>query len=153
MLYKELLEQAEHLTRKEPRRPKDASLRRAVSAAYYSLFHFLIGESTGFLIPGRRKDLRFRLARSFVHQHMKDVAAKVAGANFPAPPELKSFAEVFVFLQQERHDADYNLVRRFGKAEVQGLVSRARTALNDWSSIGGAPETEDFLVSLLVKLR
>lgn len=37
----ELLAQARHLATKEPRRPRDASLRRSVSAAYYALFHLL----------------------------------------------------------------------------------------------------------------
>ena len=36
-LHQDLLAQARHLLRKEPRRPKQASLRRAVSAAYYAL--------------------------------------------------------------------------------------------------------------------
>lgn len=38
-----LLEQAEHLLDVDPRKPKQASLRRAMSAAYYSLFHLLGG--------------------------------------------------------------------------------------------------------------
>ena len=37
----DLLEQADHLARRERKRPKQASLRRAVSAAYYGLFHLL----------------------------------------------------------------------------------------------------------------
>ena len=35
----DLLEQARHLANREPKRPKQASLRRAVSTAYYALFH------------------------------------------------------------------------------------------------------------------
>ena len=42
----DLLAQADLLLHLEKRRPKQASLRRAVSAAYYALFHFLIEEST-----------------------------------------------------------------------------------------------------------
>ena len=46
MAYPEdLLEQANHLARREPKRPKQASLRRAVSTAYYALFHLLIGQA------------------------------------------------------------------------------------------------------------
>src|ERR1700722_19345356 len=37
----DLLEQARHLANREPKRPKQASLRRAVSTAYYAIFHLL----------------------------------------------------------------------------------------------------------------
>ena len=42
----DLLEQAKHLSKRERRKPKQASLRRAVSTAYYALFHLLIEEAT-----------------------------------------------------------------------------------------------------------
>ena len=41
-LHDGLLEQAQHLLRREKRRPKQASLRRAISTAYYALFHLLV---------------------------------------------------------------------------------------------------------------
>src|SRR6266571_1109983 len=40
-LHNELLAQAWHLAKKEPKHPLQASLRRAVSAAYYAVFHLL----------------------------------------------------------------------------------------------------------------
>lgn len=43
-LPEDLLEQAGHLARRERKRPRQASLRRAVSAAYYALFHLLTSE-------------------------------------------------------------------------------------------------------------
>jgi hypothetical protein len=73
-LHSELLEQARHLATREHRRPKQASLRRAVSAAYYALFHLLTDESTRSLISGNgadRHELRQALRRSFVHADMK----------------------------------------------------------------------------------
>jgi uncharacterized protein (UPF0332 family) len=42
----DLLQQAYHLARKERLNPRQASLRRAVSTAYYALFHLLIDEAT-----------------------------------------------------------------------------------------------------------
>ena len=47
-LSSELLKQAATLANLEQRRPKDASIRRAISTAYYSLFHFLLDEAMGF---------------------------------------------------------------------------------------------------------
>ena len=40
-LPEDLLEQAVHLATLDARRPKQANLRRAVSTAYYALFHLL----------------------------------------------------------------------------------------------------------------
>jgi len=38
-LHADLLDQAEQLAQLDPRRPKQANLRRSVSSAYYALFH------------------------------------------------------------------------------------------------------------------
>ena len=45
-LHGDLLDQASRLAVQEPRRPRQASLRRAVSAAYYALFHLLVDAAT-----------------------------------------------------------------------------------------------------------
>jgi uncharacterized protein (UPF0332 family) len=44
-VYEHLLEQAVTLARLDSRRPKQANLRRSISAAYYALFHLLIDEA------------------------------------------------------------------------------------------------------------
>ena len=48
-LHGDRLAQARHLVTKEPQRPKQASLRRAVSSAYYAQFHLLTDASSRFL--------------------------------------------------------------------------------------------------------
>jgi hypothetical protein len=53
-----LLEQAQHLVKREPKRPKQASLRRAISTAYYALFHLLISEA---VLNWRRAEDRVEL--------------------------------------------------------------------------------------------
>jgi hypothetical protein len=63
-----LLEQAKHLANREKKRPRQASLRRAVSTAYYALFQLLIHEAT---LNWRRVDQRALLARFFEHGKMK----------------------------------------------------------------------------------
>ncbi len=40
-LHADLLDQAEQLAHLDPRRRKQANLRRAISSAYYALFHLL----------------------------------------------------------------------------------------------------------------
>jgi len=63
-----LLEQAQHLVKREHKRPKQASLRRAISTAYYALFHLLISEA---VLNWRRAEDRVELARIFEHTHMR----------------------------------------------------------------------------------
>ena len=67
-----LLEQAWHLSKREPKRPKQASLRRAISTAYYALFHLLISEA---VLNWRRAEDRVELARMFEHAHMRSTCA------------------------------------------------------------------------------
>jgi hypothetical protein len=67
----QLLEQARHLANREKTRPRQASLRRAVSTAYYALFHLLISEATS---NWKRADQRHALARAFDHGKMRSAS-------------------------------------------------------------------------------
>jgi hypothetical protein len=69
-----LLEQAKHLARRERTRPRQASLRRAISAAYYALFHLLIRDAVRQLGPNLNEDLFNRAYRWFDHGTMNRVA-------------------------------------------------------------------------------
>ena len=65
-LANDYLEQARHLATRERTRPKQASLRRAVSVAYYALFHLLCDEASNVLVRGIRQseDLTARTSRT-----------------------------------------------------------------------------------------
>src|SRR5579871_634688 len=63
----DLLEQAYHLAKREPKRPKQASLRRAISSAYYALFHLLISEATRHWKPAYQRP---QFARFYEHGKM-----------------------------------------------------------------------------------
>lgn len=55
-------------------KPKQANLRRAVSSAYYGLFHYLVAKATQAAIGTAPDLLPFRqaTARAFVHGTMKE---------------------------------------------------------------------------------
>src|SRR6185503_1425183 len=82
----DLRRQAYHLATREPRRPKQASLRRAVSAAYYAIFHLLVDEATLMMFGGRTDRRRFRyvLARDFSHQSVVAACKSYHGGTLPA---------------------------------------------------------------------
>ena len=160
-LHADLLVQARQLALKEPKRPRQASLRRAVSSAYYALFHLLVDEAVARMIPGRdRAALRDCLARAFSHATMRAVARQFAGASVseklmpglngqPRQPELVALARAFVELQQARHEADYNRAHRVTRREVLYMVNLAERAFADWRLVRRTPQADTFLTGLL----
>jgi hypothetical protein len=82
-------------------------------------------------------------------------AAQAAGKNPQANAELGNVAKTFVLLQEERHEADYSLAKRFRRSEVEALLIQTERAFADWKAARrkSQAKTEDFLLSLLVKAR
>lgn len=160
-LHHDLLEQARHLALREPRRPRQASLRRSVSATYYALFHLLAGEGAQRFTPKEPPLLRARLQRAFVHRDMREVCRRfAAGALPPATasllagplqPELKQLASTFVELQDARHQADYDLATAFDRVDVRHKIDLATRAFLAWHSVRAHPNATVFLAALLLQ--
>jgi hypothetical protein len=124
----DLLKQADRLTRFEPKRPKQASLRRSISSAYYSLFHLLIDD--GARVITTNSTLRPYIARTFQHGELKRIADSISAPLaqkghwlskffvFPLEPELVSVCQTFSDLQEMRHMADYDIARTFTRPEA-----------------------------------
>jgi uncharacterized protein (UPF0332 family) len=154
-LAQDLLEQARHLANREPKRPKQASLRRAVSTAYYSLFHLL---TTAAVANWRTYRQRSDLARAFTHSTMKEACKRTNNNPFPsANPihvrHLKRIAYIFVRLQQQRETADYDSAIRWSRTEALTLIDMVQEAFDLWSAIREDEIAEDFLLELLVQKR
>ncbi len=160
-LHGDLLAQARHLLRKEPRRPKQASLRRAVSAAYYALFHLLVHESSKRLISGAaHTHLRALTARAHDHATMRQASKAFASGGLPpnlhlilpggVPPEIRTIAGVFVDLQQARHSADYDVTQKLTRHDAQALVAQAERAFQSWQTAREDPATRAYLAALLL---
>lgn len=163
----DLLEQAKHLANRERGKPRQASLRRAVSSAYYALFHLLTDEASRLILSGTALGkLHPKLVRSFDHGEIKQVSrmfmmtkqsprlpveidSMVKALESP-PSDLQIVAGTFVDLQQHRHDADYDIARRFRRSEVEILVESAAEALRIWKTIRTEPVTRVYLIALLV---
>lgn len=164
-LPKDLLAQAEHLVRRERRRPRQASLRRAVSTAYYALFHLLSEASARFLVSGSsagREDLRRALRRSYVHADMKRVSHAFSNGSPPAAwqsacgvvsADLRGVAKTFVELQEARHQADYDQAISWSRQEADDMVRRARRAFDAWERARKGQDASAYLVALLAHQR
>ena len=152
----DLLDQASILSGLDPMEQKQASLRRAISAAYYSLFHLLIDDGARRVTAN--PSLQPYVARSFQHTAVKDAANKVIAQSmktppWPAPlftasiePELIRVCNTFVDLQSLRHSADYNTAISFKRTEVVVAISRAQAAHQDWDLLKSSDNATVFLL-------
>lgn len=157
-LHDDLLEQAAQLTRLDPTRPKQANLRRAVSSAYYALFHLLCGESAG--MYAAEFGLAARICRTHNHGDMKKVSAQFGGSKHPkaiqprgtytTPADLKTVADTFVRLQQFRHEADYDLTRTFTRNETLDIVRQAQEAFEAWGKVRKSDDARLYLACFLL---
>lgn len=154
-----LLEQAERLATAGVGRPRQADLRRAISTAYYALFHLLTRDGAKHVAthPG----LRLLLARAYNHGEMKQVSDQFARNKLPAnlrqlvlgvSPDLLAVAETFVALQEARHQADYDTRpnRGFNRIAARVLVHQAREAFAAWRRVRGEPAAEVYLIAMLL---
>ena len=64
-------------------------------------------------------------------------------------PELVRVASALVEIQEARHQADYDLARRFTRREALHLVGQAELAFVDWNGARGSIQADTFLTGLL----
>ena len=159
----DLRDQARRLASHEPRRPRQASLRRAVSAAYYALFHLLVTDATeaafGASRDPLRRAMRHALARAFDHGTMMQASKALSSGNLPATcdpvrrlmvvsADLKRVAKVFADLQAARHRADYDMAEPFRRSEVSKLLEELDDAWSRWKRLCKTDEAAFFLMLL-----
>jgi hypothetical protein len=138
-----LLNQADRLAGKgaPPGAPRSVDLRRAISTAYYALFHELVIEATNELVDKNAvKDGGSSLAtRWFEHKDIRELADAVAGRGAKhrnvvevlgrPDPHLVRVAESFVSLQTARHRADYDYNFTVDRSLAFQYVDLARDAV------------------------
>jgi len=159
----DLLEQAHHFANREPKRPKHASLRRAVSTAYYALFHLLASETAK---NWKRPAERDTVARMIDHSPARKVCASKRdslNAHFNTHPaasheldvlkHLHVVTETFVQMLQHRHTADYNGAVKWTRTDTLEKIESVDAAFLSWRSIREEHEAQNFLVTLLLKER
>lgn len=161
----EFLDAARLLVSSSSSYPSDARIRRAISTAYYSIFHScLTCAAERFVGPANASQPAYALIyRGFNHAQMKRLCEEVDRSPMKTKlaeqlkkpdvhAELRAFATNFVLLQQLRHMADYD-------PQVSLLVSDAEDAIlaadEGIKALLRAPEDDrtDFLALLLTNLR
>ncbi len=158
----DLFAQAVTLATLDKYRPKQANLRRAISAAYYAVFHCLVEEACVCQLGAQHSQtpLRNVLARAYSHSVMKaacksfgggalkNAAAKGLPTSFMIPREIREVAAHFVELQEKRHLADYDRTEAFLRSDVLVLIEQARLRIRNFVNAPSSNEKRFFLACL-----
>ena len=134
-------------------RPRRAELRRAVSAAYYAMFHAL-PLSCANLLAGSTRANRSQPAwrqvyRALEHSHAKNQCnSPSVMSRFPA--EIRNFGQLFILMQVRRHSADYDPDARFSRFEVTRLIEETDRTITGFKR---APRADQRAFALYVLLR
>jgi hypothetical protein len=147
MMHDDLLDIASQLAQLEKGKPRQTSLRRAVSSAYYALFHALAGlcadKLVGFSKPW---DVYVPIYRSLDHGRAKDVFKRISSHRGPG---VAIIGQTFILLQERRHTADYDpFPFPFGRAETLDLIDQSRQAIVQISKL--ADEDRVFVATQLI---
>ena len=136
-------------------RPREANLRRAVSTAYYALFHCLATCCADMLVGGagaRRSQPAWRQAyRALQHgTASKRCERRAMVEKFPS--EIQNFAVLFAFMQKERHRADYDPNSVFYKNYVRILIELAAIHIRRFNEVP-VKDRRAFAVYVLLDIR
>jgi uncharacterized protein (UPF0332 family) len=162
-LHRDLFQQARELATRDRRKPRQVNLRRAVSSAYYAMFHGLI-EAACRLMLGARHDeraVRYVLGRAFTHSTMKQACAAFASgklkakvakglpAAFSIPLEIREVAQAFNYIQDQRQLAEYDRTENYHRSDVLALIDQGEAAWDLLENLALSMEKKFFLVCLL----
>jgi hypothetical protein len=160
--HEHLFDLAQRLAASPPiRSPRQVDLRRAISSAYYGLFHFMLAAlADEFVGTSQRRTRRYGLVyRSVEHRTLREIcteAAKQAPAKrylaYLPPtgfgPDIQVFARAALELQEARHGADYDPLLSFTSWDAKVAVEAARTAVGCFA--GSGRERKKIFLTLLL---
>ncbi|MGD9538531.1 MAG: hypothetical protein AB7P52_11440 [Alphaproteobacteria bacterium] len=139
--------------------PRQADLRRAISSAYYGLFHMVLTAAADeFVGAARRGTTRYDLVyRKVDHSTLRKLCLHVVqrsdGIEPYAPADgfdrrIIDLARGIVELQQKRHSADYDPSYKVNRADAAAAIRLARSASDDLQRSG--PEQRLAFLTLLL---
>lgn len=157
-----LFEQAEQLLGlSASRRPRQVDLRRAISNAYYAVFHATLTAGADYAVGrGRRSSAQYGLAyRSVDHRIFRELCKEVQKTTLTAKylkhaprngfgSNIASFAQAVVELAIRRESADYDPLANFKRSDSRLAITLGRRALSRFQRASKA-RREAFLSLLL----
>jgi len=160
-----LLAQAERLIVPPAGRPRQVDLRRAISNAYYCVFHAILAAAADqFVGSSKRSSRHYSLVyRSVDHGSLRSLCSELKNRNlthkiaYHAPADgfdldTQTFAKFVLELQEKRVAADYDPGIRVKTLDARLAVEAARTALRHFDQ-ANASSREAFLSLLAIRPR
>lgn len=162
-LSEELFEQARTLVPRSPALEK-AAIRRAISTAYYSLFHLLLDSFQEQFGGYRRAVSHSGMAKASeavraIHEaQRRNRAFRAELRALPISGErisddLARVAENFVDLQAARHLADYDVEHPHSREDALISIEQCREARSAWMTARGNPEARHYLTMFIIEAR
>jgi uncharacterized protein (UPF0332 family) len=155
----ELLQQADPLAAKPE--ATQADLRRAISAAYYAIFHFCMTAAADMVFgtATRSTSANGLVYRSVDHRTLKVLCGQLSQSNpkvaiVPSNGfgRIADFARVTASMQEQRHMADYDPSQSFTDVGAKLAISEARQAIV-WFKSCDDEQQKAFLTMLLFRQR
>ena len=125
--------------------PTQEALRRAVSTAYYAMFHTLAASNAD-LIEGPRAQAN-QATWTATYRSLRHTRAGSMVQRWPHlfSPTVRNFAAIIDSMKVQREEADYNPEASFIQQQVVTSIRRAEQAIADFNS---APAQERALAAI-----
>lgn len=114
--------------------PSQEALRRAVSTAYYAMFHALATSNADLIVGHRTPDNEsgwIATYRSLQHYRAEN---PLHGWPHLFSPPVRNFAVVIGVIKRRREDADYNPAANFVQNQVVAWIDRAEQAIIEFNA-------------------
>lgn len=132
-------------------RPRQTDLCRAVSAAYYALFHALAQSNADMLVGSgnRRRPTWRQTYRALEHGEARRRCHNLEQMR-AFPTGIRGFGKNFVDMQSLRHTADYDPDAQFTRIEVLDIISIAEESI---AALDGADREAKHSFAIYILLR
>ena len=119
-------------------RPRQTELSRAVSCAYYAMFHALASCCADTMMgatPSRRPNQAWRQTyRALEHGRSRQQCSN-RGMMSLFPHSIQNFGEHFIEMQRLRQLADYDPLTEFSRSQVKQLVEETADMIRRFESV------------------
>ncbi len=155
----DLIDTARYLVDRNRLEPRQADLKRAMSTAYYAVFHALCRNCADCLVgtemPCRSQSAWLQAYRAVNHGEAKNRFSRSDGRTHPVmdlfPTKIQEFATCFVALQKKRHQADYDPEFVLTRYEVLTEITVAQNAIEMLNNSSDKDRTAFAVYTLLPK--
>ena len=136
-------------------RPRQTELKRAVSAAYYAMFHTLAvccaNQIAGATRSGRTELTWRQVYRALEHGYARAQCERSSSIG-AFPREIRAFAEQFVHMQSQRQSADYDPAATFLRFDVKKHVEETALTIAQFNAVSNM-QKRAFAVYVLLRSR